>query len=72
MNSIIANGHRRALRLPAVLQKTGLSKTHLHRLMQRKNFPQSCKLSERVSVWDEAAIDAWLAEKFSGGGNRER
>ncbi len=57
---------RKALRLPKVAEKTGLSKTHLYRLIQQGKFPKPCKLSERVSVWDEAAIDNWLAEKFAG------
>ncbi len=55
---------RRALRLQKVAEKTGLSKTHLYRLVQAGKFPQPIKLSERVSAWDEAAIDAWLDEKF--------
>jgi len=55
---------RRALRLPAVLEKTGLSRSQLFRLIQQGVFPPSHKLSERVSVWDESAIDAFLAEKF--------
>lgn len=55
---------RKALRFPKVAEKTGLSKTHLYRLIQAGKFPKPIKLSERVSAWDEAAIDAWLGEKF--------
>ena len=55
---------RRALRASKVIEKTGLSKTHLYRLIQLGKFPAPVKLSERVSVWDESAIDAWLAAKF--------
>ncbi len=57
----------RALRLPAVLEKTGLSRTHLYRLTLQGKFPSSHRLSERVAVWDEEVIDIWLAEKFAGG-----
>jgi len=67
MNHIIAKAYRKALRLPAVAEKTGLSKTHLYRLVQAGKFPKPIKLSERVSAWDEAAIDSWLAAKFAGG-----
>lgn len=56
---------RQALRFPQVQFRTGLSKTHLYRLIQRGDFPAPHKLSERVSAWDEAAIDAWLAGKFA-------
>lgn len=57
---------RKALRCPQVLERTGLSKTHLYRLIQRGDFPPPHKLSQRVSAWDEAAIDSWLAERFGG------
>ncbi|MEI7955735.1 MAG: AlpA family phage regulatory protein [Verrucomicrobiota bacterium] len=63
---ITTTAHRKALRLPAVLEKTGLSKTHLYRLQKQGKFPKFHKLSERVSVADETEIDAWLAEKFEG------
>ena len=55
---------RKALRIPQVIERTGLSKTHLYRLIQQGKFPKSHKLSERVSAWDEQAITAWLAEKL--------
>jgi len=62
--------HRRptrcALRMKGVLEKTNISKTHLYRLVQAGKFPKPIKLSERVAVWDEAAIDDWLTEKFAG------
>lgn len=58
---------RRALRLPAVAAKTGLSKTHIYRLIKQGKFPKFYKLSERVAVADEAEIDAWLTEKFASG-----
>lgn len=57
---------RRALRLPKVLERTGLSRTHTFRLILAGKHPAPHKLSERVAVWEEAAIDAWLAEKFGG------
>ena len=57
---------RKALRCPQVLERTGLSKTHLYRLIQQGKFPAPHKLSERVSAWNEAEIDAFLAEKFGG------
>ena len=55
---------RRALRIPKVTDKTGLSKTHIYRLIKAGEFPKPSKISERVSVWDEAALDNWLAGKF--------
>lgn len=57
---------RRALRVDSVVERTGLSKTHLYRLIERGQFPRSIKLSERVSVWDAELVDRWLAEKLDG------
>lgn len=57
---------KRALRAAKVLEKTGISRTHMYRLIQQGEFPPPSKLSERVSVWDEAAIDNWLDSKFGG------
>ncbi len=65
MNEIIAPVHRKALRLPAVAEKTGLSKTHLYRMIKQGKFPPPHNLSERVAVWDEAEIDMWLTKKFT-------
>ncbi len=57
---------RKALRIHSVIERTGLSKTHLYRLIERGHFPRSIKLSERVSVWDAELVDRWLADKLDG------
>lgn len=54
----------RALRLPQVLEGTGLSKTSIYRMIKRGQFPAPARLSERVVAWDEAAVCAWLNERF--------
>jgi predicted DNA-binding transcriptional regulator AlpA len=48
------------------MELTGLSRTHTYRLIRQGHFPAPHKLSERVSVWNEADIDAWLSSKFEG------
>jgi prophage regulatory protein len=68
MNTQISNC-RRALRLPQVSELTGISKTQIYRLMQRGQFPVPARLSERVVAWDEAAINAWLVERFASAGD---
>ncbi len=57
----------RALRLPHVIAKTGLSRTHIYRLIKRADFPAPVKLSDRLTAWNEAEVDAWLNSKFQGG-----
>lgn len=58
----------RALRIQQVLDKTGLSRTHTYRLIAKGDHPKPIRLSERVFVWNEADIEAWLEAKFSGEG----
>jgi prophage regulatory protein len=55
---------RKALRINSVIERTGVSKTHLYRLINANKFPRPVKLSEGVSVWDSELIDQWLSSKF--------
>jgi prophage regulatory protein len=48
------------LRLPAVIEKTGLSKTALYRLINAGKFVPAVKLSDRARGYDEADVDGWL------------
>jgi len=60
--------HKRALRLRQVVERTGLSKTHIYRLIQRGHFPMPARLSERVVAWEEHTINNWLEERFAAVG----
>ena len=55
---------RKALRINSVIERTGVSKTHIYRLINANKFPRPVKLSEGVSVWDSELIDQWLSSKF--------
>jgi prophage regulatory protein len=48
------------LRLPAVLERTGLSRSTLYRKIDQGTFPRQIKISERCAGWRSSAIDAWL------------
>lgn len=50
----------RILRLNAVLDRTGLSRSTLYRKMKGGTFPRNIKLSARCAGWRESAIEAWL------------
>lgn len=50
----------RILRLNAVLDRTGLSRSTLYRRMKDGTFPQNIKISARCAGWRESAIEAWL------------
>ena len=50
----------RILRLKAVLDRTGLTRSTLYRKMQNGTFPKNVQISTRCAGWRESAIDAWL------------
>lgn len=52
-------GHR-LLRLPAVIEKTGLSRAAIHAKWRRGTFPPPLKISERAVAWSERSIDLWI------------
>ena len=50
----------RFLRLKAVLERTGLSRSTLYRKMQDKTFPSSLRISARCTGWRESDVEAWV------------
>jgi prophage regulatory protein len=56
----MTNTPDRILRLNAVLDRTGLSRSTLYRKMQDGSFPKNIKISARCAGWRESAIEAWL------------
>lgn len=57
---------RKALRIDSVIERTGISKTQLYRLIQSGEFPRGTNLSARIVAWDEASVNKWLEAKFEG------
>ncbi|UVO49491.1 AlpA family phage regulatory protein [Sphingomonas sp. SUN019] len=56
----MTNTPDRILRLNAVLDRTGLSRSTMYRKMQNGTFPQNLRISDRCAGWRESAVDAWL------------
>nr|WP_192646404.1 AlpA family phage regulatory protein [Sphingopyxis sp. OAS728] len=52
----------RILRLKAVLDRTGLSRSALYRKIAEGSFPRQLKLSVHSSGWHESAVDRWIAD----------
>ena len=51
------------MRLDAVVEATGLSRSSIYRQIQAGKFPKPLKvLGERVAVWPENSIAAWQSE----------
>lgn len=50
----------RILRLNAVLDRTGLSRSTLYRKVEMGTFPRQIKLSTRCAGWRESAVSDWM------------
>ena len=50
----------RILRLPAVLARTGLSRSTLYRKIEQGKSPRQIKISERCAGWRQSAVEEWL------------
>lgn len=50
----------RILRLPAVLDLTGLSRSTLYRKIRAGTFPRQVALSTRCAGWRESSLSAWM------------
>jgi len=50
----------RFLRLDAVLDRTGLSRSTLYRKVEEGTFPAQVRIASRCVGWRESAINDWL------------
>lgn len=64
---VIVHPIRRVLRRRAVLDKLGISNTHLFNLERSGDFPRHFMLSPRCAAWFESDVDEWLSTKSAGG-----
>lgn len=51
------------LRLPAVIARTGLSRSSIYKLAGQGRFPNPVPLGERSVGWLEAEIEEWLGAR---------
>ena len=59
-----ADKPERILRLPDVLDRTGLSRSTLYRKVQKGTFPKQVAISTRCAGWRESAVLEWMANPF--------
>jgi len=57
----------RGLRESGVLARLPVSRSEFRRMVADGRFPAGTKISERVVIWDERVVDAWLEAKFERG-----
>jgi len=55
----------RILRLNAVLDRTGLSRSTLYRKIEAGTFPAQVRIATRCTGWRESAVSEWLRNSMS-------
>ncbi|HHU6394822.1 helix-turn-helix transcriptional regulator [Klebsiella pneumoniae] len=65
MNTNVVSNSKRLIRLQEVLNRTGLCKAWIYRLISRNEFPAQVKLGGRAIAFLESDIDKWIDEKIS-------
>lgn len=53
----------RFLRLPAVINCTGLGRDTIYRMVRKGEFPRPVKISERASGWLLSEVDAFIQSR---------
>ncbi|QQM29329.1 AlpA family transcriptional regulator [Martelella lutilitoris] len=51
------------LRLKAVIDVTGMSRSTIYDYMKKGEFPRPVRMSERCVAWPESAISKWLSAR---------
>ncbi len=55
----MTEGADRFLRLATVLDRTGLSRTTLYRMVRAGTFPEQVRIGLRCSAWRESSVLEW-------------
>ena len=56
---------RKFMRLPAVVEATGKSRSELYEDMAQGTFPQAVKVGKRAVGWLEDEVAAWQADRIA-------
>lgn len=58
----MTNASDRIIRLRAVLDRTGLSRSTVYRKIAEGTFPSQIRISVHGAGWRESAINRWIAD----------
>ena len=58
---------QKLLRLRDVIQKVGLSRSQIYKLIAKGSFPEQIKIGSKISAWPEQTIDQWISRQIEGG-----
>ncbi len=66
MNTSDSTRSLKLLRLPAVMDRVGLRRTSIYKLISAGTFPAPKKIG-RASLWVEYEVDQWIHQFLAGG-----
>jgi len=52
------------LRLPLVIERTGLSRSVIYKMISTGNFPKQITLGQRSVGWSESSIEDWIQSRI--------
>lgn len=55
------------IRMPQVVEMTGVSRAHVYALIARDEFPRPVRIGKRAVGWIVEDIEAWISERPSAG-----
>lgn len=62
----------RFIKLPEVMNKTGLSRSTIYRNMKAGDFPKSIQLNQQNIVWLESEVNAWMKAQIDKRNQKEK
>ena len=66
--SQVSNASVRLLRLPAVMEMTGLGRSTVYQLVREKKFPEPVHVVvPKMTVWPSDKIEQWVQDQLSEG-----
>jgi prophage regulatory protein len=51
------------LRMPQVIEMTGVSRAHVYALISRDEFPRPIRIGKRAVGWIETDVEAWITAR---------
>ena len=53
------------LRMPAVMQRVGYSKSRIYALVAQGQFPKQIQIGQRATAWRASEIDSWMQSRIA-------
>ncbi len=53
------------LRLPAVIERTGLARSSIYQRIKERTFPEPISLGDRAVGWIDSEIESWINDRIA-------